>query len=122
MDTLFRFLILPSSTKFFEFSNFSAENQVTVHTTDGAKLDCVKITNIHSTPYWVVCAMANASPWQHSYFPYFTLGFQARVNILCVNYRGTGKSTGTPNSFEDLSQDIDSAVQHLLDQNISSDH
>src|SRR3990167_8379138 len=105
--------------------------KIRVPTPDGEELDGLLI-HTPGAKKWIVYANPNGEVWQGLYPgitlmeypllpPYFQSAVDAGYNVLCVNYRGTGNSTGHAGTFDNLFCDVDSAVQYLTREENAKD-
>lgn len=124
-------LLLPSSSfvmhKWFPPEELNTPFAITLETSDGIKLDSVKIKHQNllapSEERWIVCILGNEGRWQNSYNDLLFLAHHTALNVLCINPRGVGNSTYIhPSSFEDLFSDVDTGVLHLLNEGVLSNN
>jgi hypothetical protein len=89
---------------------------------DGIKLDAVEIKRTGTTK-WLLCVNPTAAIWQSRLPKLLELSEKMNVNVLCVNYRATGKSEKRrPTSFNDLFSDVETGLEKLIKDGISKDN
>lgn len=71
---------------------------------------------------WVVCFNPNNGHFQENLRFLGKYAEEAGVNILAVNYRGTGNSEGAPHQFSDLVSDGAAAIDYLESQGVKGEN
>ncbi|MBM3192773.1 MAG: alpha/beta hydrolase [Chlamydiae bacterium] len=92
-----------------------------IKTSEGIYLDGVSVVSPKqkdipaNNQKWLVYALPNMGVWQHYIKEFIHLSDKCGINVICVNYRGTGNSSPIqPLSFTDLFSDAEHSVLTLL--------
>lgn len=93
-----------------------SSSQVWIKTEDGVLLNGIKLLHRESPKKWVVFLNGNKGSYETNYCSILNMCSQIRANILCVNYRGVGKSEGFCNSSDQIVLDGKAMVQYLTDE------
>ena len=87
---------------------------VKVSTSDNVNIEMFQMIHPKPGKKWVIAFNPNMGHFQDRLDFLSQYAKKADVNILAVNYRGTGNSEGTPNTLSDLVLDGDAAVQYVM--------
>lgn len=111
-------IMLPSLMKEYEDvadqtrRNLRGEKKI-IPTPEGHRLEGYQVVNPASNK-WVVFFTGNSGLYQNFVDQLFLYSRLYQVNVLQVNYRGTGHSEGTPTCIDDLINDGKAIVHDLI--------
>lgn len=118
-----KFIVLPSLSLNSDYldklrSHIPIENQISVTTPDNVVLNGLELSQ-PDRKKWIVYFNGNRGAYETNYSSIQSMAEETETNILCLNYRGVGKSQGFCKCSDEILIDGKTAVDYLLQKGVA---